>query len=229
MSSETRSSRSKSSDPVAKAERKARKAAAAATAAAAAVAAADAPDATIAPAGGDDEQVGDPGPSRKKARRDREAREEDGDLLEIDVSAPTPLSKAEARAAKKRAKRGEGGDTAEAAKDEGRKKKSRARVNADRLSDVEDEISEGKSGKEDAERPKTMRPERKNSIWIGNVSFRTTPETLQAFLEKGVVELGGGGGCVTRVNLPKKPGRNGLSDNKGYVAAWPRSIYEHRS
>lgn len=226
--SETKVKKSKSSDPAAKAERKARKAASAATAAAAAAndsVEGDTGDMAIAAA-----EEGEPGPSTKKRRRESDVKEED--LLEINVEAPEPLSKAEARAAKKRAKLGLPEETA--SKDEKNKKKKKARVNADRLSDVEDEDegedgegSKGKGkakdgkdkgkGKNKDKEGKPAKPAKKNSVWIGNLSFRTTEERIKEFMEKGVQEMGGPEGSVTRINLPKKEGKAGFSDSRGWV------------
>lgn len=73
--------------------------------------------------------------------------------------------------------------------------------------------------KEAAVAPKQPAVERRNSVWIGNLSFRTTEERLKEFMELGVKELGGEsegeGGCVTRVNLPKEAGKGGFANNKG--------------
>jgi hypothetical protein len=225
--SEIKVKKSKSSDPAAKAERKARKAAPAAAEAAAAAndsVEGDMGDMAIAAA-----EEGEPGPSTKKRRRESDVKEED--LLEINVEAPEPLSKAEARAAKKRAKLGLPEETA--SKDEKNKKKKKARVNADRLSDVEDEGEDGvggskgkakaKDGKEKGKSKsndkegKPAKPAKKNSVWIGNLSFRTTEERIKEFLEKGVQEMGGPEGSVTRINLPKKEGKAGFSDSRGWV------------
>jgi hypothetical protein len=219
--SETKVKKSKSSDPAAKAERKARKAASAAVAGVNDTVEGDRGDTAMAPA-----EEGEPGPSTKKRRRESDVKEED--LLEINVEAPEPLSKAEARAAKKRAKLGLPEETA--SKDEKNKKKKKTRVNADRLSDVEDEGEDGEGSKgtakakdgKDKGKSKTKdkegkpaKPAKKNSVWIGNLSFRTTEERIKEFLEKGVQEMGGPEGSVTRINLPKKEGKAGFSDSRG--------------
>ena len=65
--------------------------------------------------------------------------------------------------------------------------------------------------------PKHVPVEKRNSVWVGNLSFRTTPERLQEFFENGIKELGGMDGSVTRVNLPKEVGKGGFSNNKGCV------------
>ena len=126
-----------------------------------------------------------PRPSpRPDSRKRQRVQEGDEDFLEIDVAAPEPLSKADARAARKKAKKGEG---------------------------TEVEKKEDQSGA-----PGTGEPRKKNSVWIGNLSFRTTPVLLRDWLQSGVTELGGTGeGCVTRIHLPKTPGKGEFSGNKG--------------
>jgi hypothetical protein len=148
-------------------------------------------------------------PSRKRRRESEaaddlaakvKAQENDPDLLEVDVDAPEPLSKADLRAAKKRAKKGIPEPT-EADKEDG-----------------------------DAEAEKVVKPvreieKRQNSIWIGNLSFKCTVEALTAFFEKGIDESGGEGkGCVTRVKLPKKEGHGTFAQNKGYISFFIVSI-----
>ncbi|ORX40994.1 hypothetical protein BD324DRAFT_678396 [Kockovaella imperatae] len=142
--------------------------------------------------------------SRLKRRREEE--ENDDTLLEIDVAAPEPLSKAEARAAKKRAKKG----LPEAPK----KAKNEDKDDHFEAGDEDEEVDQTrKKGENRAVR-------KQNSIWIGNLSFKTTEESLKQFLEKGVSELGGvGEGSVTRVNLPKKAGKGGYAENKGFAYA----------
>ena len=109
--------------------------------------------------------------------------------LEVDLEAPTPMNKKEARLAKKKAKKGgpEGEDGAEGA---------------------------GAAGEEE-KKPKPVPVEKRNSIWIGNLSFRTTAERIKEFLEKGVEELGGDEGSVTRVNLPKEKNKGEFGPSKG--------------
>lgn len=113
---------------------------------------------------------------------------EDVEELEVDLEAPTPMNKKEARLAKKKAKRG----------------------------DVE-----GEAGVEAKVAPKQPVVERRNSVWIGNLSFRTTEERLKEFMEEGVRELADDGQVegvvVTRVNLPKEAGKGAFANSKGYV------------
>jgi hypothetical protein len=56
------------------------------------------------------------------------------------------------------------------------------------------------------------RGKRQNSIWVGNLSFKTTSQALRAFFEEA--------GEVTRVNMPMKP--NGTQTGAGkWVKATP--------
>ena len=128
---------------------------------------------------------------------------DDGNLLEIDIHAPGPLSKAEARAAKKRAKKG----LPEPAL------KSKSSTNK-----VSSTLSDDGNGDDEEKNTKTKTgPPRQNSIWIGNLAFKTTSESLQGFLEKGITGLGGSSeGCITRVKLPKgNTGKGEFAGNKG--------------
>jgi RNA recognition motif-containing protein len=109
----------------------------------------------------------------------------DVEELEVDLEAPTPMNKKEARLAKKKAKRVEDGD--EPAVTEEPKKKEQVHV------------------------------EKRNSIWIGNLSFRTQGDRIKEFLENGVKALGGDEGCVTRVNLPREKNKGEFGPSKGYV------------
>ena len=131
-----------------------------------------------------------PEASVKKRRREVEPVDE----LEVDLAAPEPHSRAEIRAARKKAKKGEpgGADTPANAKEDG----------------------EGE--KENGEVKRT--PKKRNSIWIGNLSFKTTPELLKDFVQKGIGQAGGEAeNSVIRVNLPKKPGHAEFAGNKGSV------------
>jgi RNA recognition motif-containing protein len=61
---------------------------------------------------------------------------------------------------------------------------------------------------EDASRP----AKRQNSIWVGNLSYKTTPESLRRFFD--------GVGEITRVHLPTKlgkasPGESAKRENRG--------------
>lgn len=130
----------------------------------------------------------------KKRRPEAEALEE----LEVDLAAPEPLSKADARAARKKAKRADVVEDGIAVKGKSEREDGEAKVN----------------GAAEVKR----KPKKRNSIWIGNLSFKTTPDLLKDFVQRGVVELGGESEeCVTRVNLPKKPGHGEFAGNVGWV------------
>ena len=55
------------------------------------------------------------------------------------------------------------------------------------------------SKKQKEEEEVSNRVKRQNSIWVGNLSFKTTQESLRRFFD--------GVGEITRVNLPTKPGK----------------------
>ncbi|TYJ53345.1 hypothetical protein B9479_006004 [Cryptococcus floricola] len=144
-------------------------------------------------------EEGDAAASDSKKRKREGAAE--GDELEIDVSAPAPLSKAEIRAARKRAKRG---DNSEARP----KLKDYEKVSKKGDKDEKDKAAEALEGK----------GKRQNSIWIGNLAFKTTSEGLKEWFENGLSGLGGKGeGSVTRINLPKKNNKAGFSETKGQL------------
>ena len=127
-------------------------------------------------------------PIKKKRRREAVPVEE----LEVDLTAPEPLSKADIRAARKKSKRDD------------------QKGHSTNDGDKGDKMNE----KGDAQSKK----KKQNSIWIGNLSYKTTNEALQDFVQKGIGELGGDAeGSVTRVNLPKKAGHGDFSGNMGSV------------
>ncbi|WVQ63369.1 uncharacterized protein L199_001522 [Kwoniella botswanensis] len=129
----------------------------------------------------------------------------EGEELEIDVSAAAPLSKAELRAQRKKARRGE---EVEVVKREYEKpdKLSKEKEEGEGEDTKQDGIASGGSGK------------RQNSIWIGNLSFKTTVDSLTEFFEKNITEAGGAGnGSITRINMPKKNSREGFAQNKGFA------------
>ncbi|KAF4601808.1 hypothetical protein EYR40_005008 [Pleurotus pulmonarius] len=68
----------------------------------------------------------------------------------------------------------------------------------------------GKSKSADSSAP-TALPKRQNSVWVGNLSFKTTQEDIKTFFS--------GAGEITRINLPTKkpngPGQRG--ENRGFA------------
>lgn len=77
--------------------------------------------------------------------------------------------------------------------------------------------------KKEEKEGQTSRPlKRENSIWVGNLSYKTTPESLRRFFD--------GLGEVTRVHLPTKlgkasPGDPARRENRGCGAFAPRFSY----
>ena len=143
----------------------------------------------------------------------------ESDLLEVNVSALAPLSRAEARLVKKRSKRsqndGKGGDEAE--KFARRKEK---RLEKDRQRGAKPAPSDGPlddASLEHEVEDKAGQSKHQNSIWIGNLAYKTTSDSLKRFVERGVTELGGADKSVTRVKLPKQPGKGQFGGNKGYA------------
>ncbi|KAG7097439.1 hypothetical protein E1B28_004784 [Marasmius oreades] len=55
------------------------------------------------------------------------------------------------------------------------------------------------------------KPQRQNSVWVGNLSFKTTPADLRTFFD--------GVGEITRIHMPMKPGtRPGMKgENRGFA------------
>ena len=66
-----------------------------------------------------------------------------------------------------------------------------------------------------AELPPSKLPKRQNSVWVGNLSFKTTPASLRAFFE--------GVGEITRIHMPMKmatggpEGKGPRKENRGSV------------
>jgi len=142
----------------------------------------------------------------KKRRRENDEENDDPSLLAINVGAPEPLSKAEARAAKKRQKKGLPELPPKITKTD---KPKRHDDGSDDEGDEEAKLKQEKK----AEEAKSIR---QNSVWIGNLSFRTTAEGLKAFLENGLEAAGANKlGSITRVNMPKKAGKGEFAANKG--------------
>ncbi|CAK9780297.1 unnamed protein product [Cutaneotrichosporon oleaginosum] len=182
--------------------RKAAKKAAAEAAAAESAAAAKTQD----DAASDAEEGG--GDKRKRPVYDEE------EMLEVDLKAGAPLSKAEMRAAKKRAKLGQAPV----------EKKADYEKKAKKLAEAEDDDEDGEAEAEGTGEARTRKKDKaaapkeeksEFSVWIGNMSFRTQPEALKSWIQTGITESGGEDDCITRVYLPKKAARGEFSENKG--------------
>ncbi|KAN0132643.1 hypothetical protein V8E53_009659 [Lactarius tabidus] len=70
------------------------------------------------------------------------------------------------------------------------------------------------SKKEKEEEDDSAPVKRQNSIWVGNLSYKTTPESLRRFFD--------GVGEITRVHLPTKPGKaapgeSARRENRGFA------------
>ena len=53
------------------------------------------------------------------------------------------------------------------------------------------------------------RERRQNSVWVGNLAFRTTQDALRGFFD--------GAGKITRIHMPMRRGKQTQSENMGYV------------
>ena len=88
----------------------------------------------------------------------------------------------------------------------------------------------GKKGKEKvkntADLPPSKIPKRQNSVWVGNLSFKTTPESLRSFFE--------GVGEITRIHMPTKmaaggpDGQRPRKENRGLVPLRPHSVCPYK-
>ncbi|KAJ5854540.1 hypothetical protein N7534_007083 [Penicillium rubens] len=112
---------------------------------------------------------------------------QDGPELEIDVSAPEPVSKKALRKAKKN----KGGDA-----------------------DDDGEPKSNKSSKPESKEAETEGKRSQYGIWIGNLSFTVTKEELRMFftVNSDISESN-----ITRIHLPKGPERFGRSQNRGFA------------
>ncbi|KAJ5124681.1 Nucleotide-binding alpha-beta plait [Penicillium bovifimosum] len=115
---------------------------------------------------------------------------QDGPELEIDISAPEPVSKKALRKAKKR-KEDNAGDAGD-----------------------DEKPKSGKPSKPESNEGETDGKRSKYGIWIGNLSFAVTSEELRMFFtaNSDISESE-----ITRVNLPKGPERFGRPQNKGFA------------
>ncbi|OQE37138.1 hypothetical protein PENCOP_c010G04664 [Penicillium coprophilum] len=112
---------------------------------------------------------------------------QDGPEIEIDVSAPEPVSKKALRKAKKN----KGGD-------EGDDEKPKS----------------SKPSKPESKEAEAEGKRSKYGIWIGNLSFAVTSEELRMFF---TVNSDISESAITRIHLPKGPERFGRSQNKGFA------------
>lgn len=64
-----------------------------------------------------------------------------------------------------------------------------------------------KTAKASTSNAKAAAQKRQNSVWVGNLSFKTTAQQLEEFFQFA--------GKITRVNLPTKNGEGGKPANRG--------------
>jgi RNA recognition motif-containing protein len=92
---------------------------------------------------------------------------------------------------------------------------SRAAKRKERKAVLKKALPTESPAKKEKKEGQASRPlKRENSIWVGNLSYKTTPESLRRFFD--------GVGEVTRVHLPTKlgkasPGDPARRENRGYV------------
>ncbi|OJD31685.1 rna binding protein rnp24 [Diplodia corticola] len=122
-------------------------------------------------------------------KRKRSALPEDGEL-EVDITAPEPLSKREQRLAKK----GKLDPSTKAAK----------AAKAAKPSESESDGSDKEDGDEDAadakKRPQREKKEKSpHGVWIGNLPWSATRDTIREFFDK---HAGIAGERITRIHMP---------------------------
>lgn len=87
-----------------------------------------------------------------------------------------------------------------------RQKKKQKREPADATTPAEPKPTNGKS----AERKSDPLPKRQNSVWVGNLAFKTTTVSLKGFFD--------GVGEITRIHMPMKAANGtGPRENSGCV------------
>lgn len=148
----------------------------------------------------------------KKLKRKREEEEEKEEPLEIDLEKPTPLSKKQLRLQKK-------------GKDVNLKLSKKQKLLQESTADLEEAEEETKE--EEGEDGKEKKKKSEFGVWIGNLSFDTTPDQLKEFFVsntkdlKKLDETADGEGSkiterdITRVNMPKSKFKK--TENKGFA------------
>jgi RNA recognition motif-containing protein len=107
---------------------------------------------------------------------------------------------------------------------ERRRRKKEQKLAANLKEDSEEGGSATKKRKlKDGSAKEVVPLKRQNSVWIGNLSFKTTLENLRTFL--------GDVGEITRINMPtKRAAGPGLKpENRGYVHRRPLSVCKQTS
>lgn len=99
---------------------------------------------------------------------------------------------------------------------ERRRQKKKQQREVPSTSDDPSKEKQPKSVKNTADLAPSKLPKRQNSIWVGNLSFKTTADALKQFFE--------GCGEVTRIHMPMKMASGGkgmkgaVKENRGLVA-----------
>lgn len=129
--------------------------------------------------------------AKAKRKRKRSNLPDEGEELEVDITAPEPLSKREQRLAKK------------GKFDPKTKSTAPPKSASPQQSESGDEEEDGKEDGDAAAAPKKHKKEKKekseHGIWIGNLPWTATRETLREFLVK---HAGIADSQITRVNMP---------------------------
>ncbi|KAF8437129.1 hypothetical protein L210DRAFT_3406132, partial [Boletus edulis BED1] len=163
------------------------------------------------------ESSSSPAPTRKKRQVEVEssgssdhdipdAKEDSNTPQSIPPTEATVLSHAEQRRQKKRQKLNQAALTSESASPRKKRKlddgsPSSVHVNAN-----------AKAATKTKSTPTTDDPRRQkhqNSIWVGNLSFRTTQDALRGFFD--------GVGTITRVHMPMRRGKQIQDENMGFA------------
>jgi hypothetical protein len=173
--------------------------------------------------GSSSESSSSPAPTRKKRQAEAESSDssDDHDTSddEEDSDAPQPLPSTEAsvlsHAERRRQKKKQKQNQLTAALESPRKKRKLddgtgtlppSNVSIDARAKTTSKVS----ATDDPRRQKHQ-----NSIWVGNMSFRTTQDTLRGFFD--------GVGTITRVHMPMRRGNQMQSENMGCVLSSPLS------
>lgn len=94
-----------------------------------------------------------------------------------------------------------------------KEQKTESKAKDDEDADDGDRKAKKSKVKNTAELAPSKVPKRQNSVWVGNLAFKTTPDSLRTFFE--------GVGEVTRVHMPMKMastrGAGTVKENRGYV------------
>ncbi|KLO10138.1 hypothetical protein SCHPADRAFT_878411 [Schizopora paradoxa] len=138
--------------------------------------------------------------SRSSSKKSKTASAGDDSDSEDEEQEDGPvLSHAAKRRQKKRQKLDEDGSTSKDTSEAKDSKAKKSKVRKDEAGKSED------------------KPKRQNSVWVGNMSFKTTPESLRTFFD--------GVGEITRVHMPMKAASGGADKQKG---KWASTSKENR-